>query len=108
MGNESNQSAAYARKTLSKKNPYHISKHRYYELKHFCLQYHEWTDDANKTLIYEALDNVDDWAKTAIFKAVTEGLGYTYVSMILAVPCCKDTYYKEYRKFFYMLSMIKK
>lgn len=27
---------------LSKKNPYWISKHRYYELKHFCLQYPEW------------------------------------------------------------------
>lgn len=27
---------------LSKKNPYWISRHRYYELKHFCLQYHEW------------------------------------------------------------------
>ena len=27
---------------LSKKNRYWISKHRYYELKHFCLQYQEW------------------------------------------------------------------
>ena len=27
---------------ISKKNPYYISKHRYYELKHFCLQYPEW------------------------------------------------------------------
>ena len=27
---------------VSKKNPYYISKHRYYELKHFCLQYPEW------------------------------------------------------------------
>lgn len=27
---------------LSKTNPYYISKHRYYELKHFCLQYPEW------------------------------------------------------------------
>ena len=27
---------------LSKKNKYHISKHRYYELKHYCLQYKEW------------------------------------------------------------------
>lgn len=27
---------------LSKKSKYHISKHRYYELKHFCLQYPEW------------------------------------------------------------------
>jgi len=27
---------------LSKKNRYWISRHRYYELKHFCLQYREW------------------------------------------------------------------
>ena len=30
------------RAKLSTKNPYWISKHRYYELKHFCLQYPEW------------------------------------------------------------------
>ena len=29
-------------KVLSKKNPYYISKHRYLELRHFCLQYPEW------------------------------------------------------------------
>ena len=27
---------------LSKKSKYWIPKHRYYELKHFCLQYPEW------------------------------------------------------------------
>ena len=30
------------RSELSKKNPYYINKHRYYELKHFCLQYPIW------------------------------------------------------------------
>lgn len=30
------------RPKLSLKNPYYISKERYYELKHFCLQYSEW------------------------------------------------------------------
>ena len=30
------------RPELSKKNRYWISKHRYYELKHFCLQYPSW------------------------------------------------------------------
>lgn len=32
------------RPEVSKKNPYHISRHRYYELKHFCLQYPEWSN----------------------------------------------------------------
>lgn len=27
---------------LSGKSKYYISRHRYYELKHFCLQYPEW------------------------------------------------------------------
>ena len=30
------------RPELSEKNKWWISKHRYYELKHFCLQYPEW------------------------------------------------------------------
>lgn len=30
------------RAELSSKNKYWISKHRYYELKHFCLQYPSW------------------------------------------------------------------
>lgn len=30
------------RPELSEKNPYWIGKHRYYELKHFCLQYPSW------------------------------------------------------------------
>lgn len=30
------------RPELSKKNKYYLPKHRYYELKHFCLQYPIW------------------------------------------------------------------
>ena len=30
------------RNEISTSNPNHISKHRYLELKHFCLQYPEW------------------------------------------------------------------
>jgi len=30
------------RPEVSAKNKYWLSKHRYYELKHFCLQYPEW------------------------------------------------------------------
>lgn len=38
------------RNELSKKNKYYIGKHRYLELKHFCLQYPEWKRE------YYALD----------------------------------------------------
>ena len=34
--------ATTIRPELSKKNKYWISKHRHYELKHFCLQYPTW------------------------------------------------------------------
>ena len=34
--------ATVIRPEISTKNKYWISKHRHYELKHFCLQYPEW------------------------------------------------------------------
>lgn len=34
--------ATVIRAEISKKNKYWLEKHRYYELKHFCLQYKEW------------------------------------------------------------------
>jgi hypothetical protein len=34
--------ATLIRAEISRKNRYWISKHRHYELKHFCLQYPEW------------------------------------------------------------------
>ena len=39
---------ANLRSEISFKSPYYISKHRYLELKHFCLQYPEWKDKLNK------------------------------------------------------------
>lgn len=34
--------ATVIRPEISEKNKYYIDKHRYYELKHFCLQYKQW------------------------------------------------------------------
>ena len=36
------------RPELSKRNKYYISRHRYYELKHFCLQYKSWKNIVNE------------------------------------------------------------
>lgn len=36
------------RSEISKNSPYYISKHRYYELKHFCLQYYEWKKEYDR------------------------------------------------------------
>lgn len=40
------------RPEISKRKPYWISRHRYYELKHYCRQYHEWN------LLYLSCDGV--------------------------------------------------
>ncbi|MBO7450923.1 MAG: hypothetical protein J6U54_11210 [Clostridiales bacterium] len=45
------------RPELSEKNKYYISKQRYYELKHFCLQYHEWKMGLQELDIYPRIDN---------------------------------------------------
>lgn len=44
--------ATVIRAEISERNTYWISKHRHYELKHFCLQYKDW-----KKAYAEAVDN---------------------------------------------------
>ena len=47
--------ATVIRPEISEKNKYYIDKHRYYELKHFCLQYNEWKKDyalCNESIIF--------------------------------------------------------
>lgn len=48
------------RPELSKKNKYWIEKHRYYELKHFCLQYPIWEK------AYQALDGFSKKTDTLV------------------------------------------
>lgn len=136
--------ATVIRPELSNKNKYWIDKHRYYELKHFCLQYNEWKkmrseidgfgvtsstasigtigssnsiDDVTakyammKNFYTRKIGLIEDAAMAAdpdlhnyILKAVTEGLSFTYLKTKLGIPCGKDTYYKLYRKFFWLLN----
>lgn len=49
---------------------------------------------------YEADPDLADY----IFKAVTEGLSYTYLKTVMDIPCGRDMYYDRYRKFFWLLS----
>lgn len=53
------------RPEVSHKNIYYISKHRYYELRHFCLQYPEW----KKTYIF--LDGLP--SKSASVREICKG-----------------------------------
>lgn len=72
--------ATVIRPEISEKNKYYIDKHRYYELKHFCLQYNEWKREYSKCseaiLFASRIENVptsntpsDITAKYAIQKA---------------------------------------
>ena len=130
------------RAELSERNKYWIEKHRYYELKHFCLQYPLWRkaraalDSLSKRpnnsaaisrtnkvsspvekcvearLFYtdrmELLETVanetDEVMAVYILKAVTEGISYDHLKVRMNVPCCKDTYYELYRRFFWLLN----
>lgn len=128
------------RPELSPKNKYWTDRHRYYELKHFCLQYPIWKKvranfdsmntwhlrsiskgneisdpterDAFARLFYtQRIELVERVARMTspdlheyLLKAVTEGLSYDYLKNRMGIPCCKDTYYGLYRKFFWLLS----
>lgn len=134
------------RPELSKKNKYYVEKHRYYELKHFCLQYPIWqkaylaldglsrrpedlqifsnsgvcTDPtANcaiaKSFYSERIDLVVAACKETdaemwryILRGVTEALSYDYLKLHYNIPCCKESYYEMYRKFFYILNKTRK
>ena len=124
------------RPEVSKKNKYWISKHRYYELKHFCLQYNEWQDQlssvrvdqqqsfseaktyghgdptvkrfmtkawVNTNMVKDAAKEATDDMWMYIVLAVTSGLSYDKLAAYVEIPCCRDTFYEYYRKFFYFL-----
>lgn len=130
------------RPELSPKNCYWIEKHRYYELKHFCLQYPIWRRKYNSLISYpngwpqpvpptktnvftdpvtkhleerlyyaDRMDMIERVAKETdeqlasyILKAITEGISYDHMRARTDIPCCKDTYYDLYRRFFWLLS----
>lgn len=125
---------------LSKKNPNYISKHRYYELKHFCLQYPEWrkeyreiylepksriVDTRNDYYISDSTGSiatrrvelerkmklveqtafaVDPELSEWLLRAVTDGLSYETLHGVYGIPCCRETFYERYRRYFKLLS----
>lgn len=130
------------RPEVSTENKYWIEKHRYYELKHFCLQYSIWKKaylaldglsgrPADLALFEKGNSHGDPTARCAlartyyanrmemveqtaikadadlssyILKGVTEGRSYDNLKARFDIPCCKDTYYDRYRKFFWLLN----
>lgn len=134
------------RPELSKSSEYYLEKHRYYELKHFCLQYQEWKrsyammdgfgagtsrfefvprtnihSDPTLTIaeakiyysdrmemVKKAASRTDRGLSEYILKGVTEELSYDILKAKLEIPCCKDVYYKLYRRFFWILSDLRR
>lgn len=132
------------RSETSKKNPYWIDRHRYYELKHFCLQYPIWKKIYEMTSSYssrppeliifssdisdpvercasarefygdrikmleDCADATDPVIGRYILAGVTEGMSYEFLRSRYDVPCCKDVYYGLYRKFFWILSTVRR
>lgn len=55
-------------------------------------------------LVEEVAKKTDDVLGDYILEAVTKNKSYTYLSMVMDIPCSKETYYKCYRRFFWLLS----
>lgn len=133
------------RPELSKRNRYWIDKHRYYELKHFCLQYPIWKemlrtldgyesrsnvivlgkprnrsskteDDALRRKYYsERIDMLKSAAKDTdpilgfyILRGVLSEMSYDKLTLRQKIPCSRDKYYELYRRFFWLLSKVRK
>lgn len=137
--------ATKIRPIVSKKREYYISKHRYYELKHFCLQYNEWkkillykyspssksiifhTDhnpefddpvgnealraeeaEKNIKLVEDSAELTDKFLSPYILECVTQERSYSYLKMVLNMPCGRDHFYISYHKFFWILDKQKR
>ena len=57
--------ATNIRPKISEKNKYWISKHRHYELKHFCLQYNTWKK------MYAELDGFSGGTNDSVYARVS-------------------------------------
>lgn len=54
------------RPELSSKNKYWISRHRYYELRHFCMQYNDWK---------KLYNSIDGYASRSDNASSNKGIG---------------------------------
>lgn len=54
-------------------------------------------------MIETACKSTDNGLADYILKGVTEGISYEQLKIKYNIPCCRDTYYKLYRKFFWLL-----
>ena len=58
-------------------------------------------------LVEQAAMDTDTELWSYILTGVTNGVSYTYLKNILQIPCSRDTYYRRYRKFFWILNELR-
>lgn len=82
------------RPEISDKNKYWIPKHRYYELKHFCLQYPDWKKELCETRFINSKSIIRiskfSQGEDSVYKAVERSL-YLKDQIDLVDTCAKDT-----------------
>lgn len=101
------QMSTLIRAKISISNPYYLDKHRYYELKHFVMQY-PFHNDIYLEMVKQSAKETDEIIGPLILQAVVNDWSYDKLRARENVPCCKETYYELYRRFFYILSSHKK
>ena len=72
------------RSEISKKNRYWIPKHRYLELKHFCLQYPKWKQDVRE-YVWRNSDVIvtgNEWSDPTFRAVEKRELANKYISMV--------------------------
>lgn len=119
---------------LSKQSRYWIPRNRYHELRYFRLQFRDWErrrielsglatrqdrepteseaierahlDDKIKMVTYAAHESAFELERWVLL-GVTTGLPYDKINASDPMPCCRDTYYSMYRKFFWILDALR-
>ena len=116
----------------------YISKHRYYELKHFCYQYHEWEKAKTQIKIFPGGDFSENFSDPTgeaavqlaqldhkielVDRCLQEVAPEIYIWLKMCVvdgksynvlqsygvPCGKEYFYLRYRAFFSRLNQLLK
>ncbi len=80
------------RPEVSKKNKYWVNNHKYYELKHFCLQYPDWikTYNALNDMTVSSIDLREKVAKTNHVSDPTADLALAKEAILRKINLVKD------------------
>ncbi|MFI3115347.1 MAG: hypothetical protein R3Y12_04310 [Clostridia bacterium] len=71
-----------------------------------CVEAREWYYDRMLMIEKTAVDT-DTALSAYIIRGVTEGLSYDVIKVQYNIPCCRDVYYRMYRRFFWLLNNVR-